>query len=631
MTPHLFTRPGRALVVVLALLAGPALAQTIPGTDPYEPLLQRCHASIMQKPQASLAMAKELLGRPELPLPAQVQANGCLGAAQQMLGDSTQSMATTERLLALLEKPGLSLPVLTGGRLQAAMLLQQNRQLPRALKLLEQVQSDAARNGDTAAQISALTGIAMMRADALDDPQGALDYFRQAIALADQLQRPVRPGDMMLYYNYGYALLLLERYDEADAAFERASGVAAKLPGQDLFMHRIDGHRGEIQRVGGHLERAEAILQKTLQWQQQFDPQGAVVSLQRLARVRLQQGRGKDALAYAEQAQAMAERSRFLAETRDGLDLLSEVHAALGDTAAAARNAKQARAMDRDKARAETLDSLAKLQAEAARKLPPAAAARTQLADGAGRVAIGLAVALLLLVALVLLLRRRHRLAADQRLRDPLTGVLNRPEAERRMQALFDAQPQAKRETDSRCALLLVDVDGFKALNARYGHAAGDRALQALADCLRAHCDADDLIARWGSEEFLVIRADTSAAAAFALAGHLRGAVERLRVQTEQGEPLPLTVSVGAAPFPLLHRPDARLQDTVALAEQALHAAAQAGGNAWAGAWGTPGDVPVAPQQVLADPLRARAQGWLLLDGSDPLSWANAFATARRA
>ena len=176
-------------------------------------------------------------------------------------------------------------------------------------------------------------------------------------------------------------------------------------------------------------------------------------------------------------------------------------------------------------------------------------------------------------------------------------------------------------------------MDGFKALNARYGHAAGDRALLALADCLRASCDAGDLIARWGSEEFLVVRADTSAAAAFALAAHLRGAVERLRVEAGQGELLPLTVSVGAAPFPLFRRPDARLQDTVALAECAVQAAGHAGGNAWAGLWGTPGDVAVAPQQVLEDPLQTRAQGWVLLDGSDPLLWTRAFAApaSRRA
>ncbi|WP_369915052.1 diguanylate cyclase [Xanthomonas sp. NCPPB 3005] len=627
MTFPLFTGLGRAVFVAAGLLASPVLAQTVPGADPYEPQLRRCQTSIAQQPSASRDIANDLLTMPGLPVPVQVRATGCLATAQQMLGDSTQAAATTERLLALLQTPGLPPLVRNGGRLQAAALLQQGGQLTRALKLLEQIQADAQRSGDTVAQIGALAGIALMRGDALDDSEGALHYFRQAIALAEQLQRPPAQADMMLYYNYGYALLMLKRYDEADAAFDRATAVAVKLTNQDLFLHRIASHRGEIQRAGGHAERAEPMLQKALYWQQaDGDPQGAAVTLQRLARLRLDQGRAKDALVYAEQAQTLSERSRFVAEIRNGLDLISEIHAALGNADAAAHYAQQARAMDRDKARAETLVSLAKLQADAARKLPPIADTGAARADNAGRIAIGLALVLALGVALAILYRRRQRREAERSLLDPLTGLLNRPEAERRMQALFAAPSRDKREADGRCALLLVDVDGFKELNARYGHAAGDHALLALAGCLRESCDAGDLIARWGSEEFLVVRADTSAAAAFALAAHLRGAVERLRVEAGQGELLPLTVSVGAAPFPLFRRPDARLQDTVALAECAVQAAGHAGGNAWAGLWGTPGDVAVTPQQVLADPVRARAQGWVLLDGSDPLLWTRAFA-----
>lgn len=625
MTPDFLPGLGRALFVVAGLLAGPALAQTIPSADPYEPLLRRCHSGIMHQPQASLAIANDLLAKPGLPLPVQVQATACLAATQQMLGDSAQSTVATERLLALLQKPELPPTTRTGGRLQAAQLLQQLGQLPRAMELLEQVLADAEHNGDTAAQIGALASIAMMRGDALDDPEGALEYFRQAIALAEQLQKPPRPGDMMLYYNYGYALLMLKRYDEADAAFDRATGVAAKLTSQDLFLNRIASHRGEIQRAGGHTERAEPIFQKTLQWQRDYDPQGAVVTLQRLARLRLDQRRAEDALAYAEQAQTLAERSRFSAEIRNGLDLISEIHAALGNAGAAANYAQQARTMDRDKVRAETLGSLATLQADAARKLRPVAAASSARADSAAHVAIGLLLVLLLGATLVILHRRRQRREAELSHVDPLTGLLNRQEAERRMQALFAAPMQGKRDTDARGAILLVDVDDFKTLNERYGHAAGDRALVALAACLREACDADDLVARWGSEEFLVVRANTSSAAAFALAGHLRGNAERLRIDAARGELLPLTVSVGVAPFPLFRQADARVQDTIALAGRAAQAAGRAGGNGWAGLWGVHGAEATA-QQVLPDLLRARERQWIVLDGSHPAIWMRASA-----
>jgi len=628
MTPSRLTQLGRILLLAAASLpAIPALAQTVPGGDPYEATLLRCRADLAQQPQASLRVASDLLTKPDLPVAARVMATGCLATAQQVLGDSNNALASTDRLLVLLQTPGLPPMVRNVERMQAAQLLQQLGQLPRALALLERIHADAVAAGDVAAQINALMVIGLMRGS-LDDPEGALGYFQQAIALAERLQRPASPGDVTLYYNYAYALLVLKRYEEADRAFDRAERAATTLGNHDVLLNRILSHRGDIQRAGGHPERAEPLVQRALQWQQAHgDLQGAVVSLQRMARLRLGQARAADALAFAEQAQALATRGKFTAELRDGLDLLGEVHAALGDTAAAARDAQQASAMDRAKARGETYAKLAHLQAAAART-PETVDARVERADNAGTIAIGIALALTLGIVLVVLHRRRQRQALDLGQRDPLTGLLNRPAAERRMPALLAtaADAAAAADSDHRCALVLVDVDGFKALNARYGHAAGDRALLALATCLRESCDADDLVARWGSEEFLVVRADTSAAAAFALAAHLRGAAERLRVDAGQGELLPLTVSVGVAPFPLSQHAEARLQDSVALAERAVQAAGHAGGNAWAGLWGAQGDAPVAPQQVLQDPLQARAQGWVLLDGSDPLLWTRAFA-----
>ncbi|MBN6149222.1 diguanylate cyclase [Xanthomonas sp. AmX2] len=624
MTPDFLTGRGRILFVVAGLLAGPALAQTIPGADPNEALLQRCRTGLTQQPQTSLAIANDLLSKPDLPVSVQVQATGCLATAQQILGDATRAAATVERVLALLQSPGIPPPIRAVERLQAANLLRQQGQSPRALKLLEQAQDEAVSKGDTGAQLSALIGIALIRGE-LDDPEGALGYFRQAIALSERLQRPPAPGDIGLYYNYGYALLVLQRYDEADRAFSQASAIAARFGNQDMLLHRIDGHRGEIQRAGGHYERAEQILQKTLQWQANGDPQGAVVTLQRLARLRLDQGRTKDALAYAEQAQTLSERGNFTLEIRTGLDLISEIHAALGNAEAAARYAQQARAMDRDKARAETLGTLATLQANAARKLQPIAAASTERADSAAHVAIGLALVLLLGATLVILHRRRARREAELGHLDPLTGLLNRPAAERRMHAMFDTPADEDCDAQTRCAIVLIDVDDFKALNERYGHAAGDRALTALAACLREACEPDDMLARWSGEEFLVVRTNTSPEAAFALAGHLRGRIERLRVDAGQGEMLPLTVSVGVAPFPLFRQPEARVQDAIALAERAVHAAGRAGGNGWAGLWAVPGAEATA-QQVLPDLLRARERQWIVLDGSHPAIWMRASA-----
>jgi diguanylate cyclase (GGDEF)-like protein len=77
---------------------------------------------------------------------------------------------------------------------------------------------------------------------------------------------------------------------------------------------------------------------------------------------------------------------------------------------------------------------------------------------------------------------------------DPLTGLANR-------RALLEAMHDAS----GRIGLLMLDVDDFKAMNTRFGHPGGDRALVAIADCLRRSCRAGDLPARLGGDEFAIL------------------------------------------------------------------------------------------------------------------------------
>src|SRR5690606_29338464 len=101
---------------------------------------------------------------------------------------------------------------------------------------------------------------------------------------------------------------------------------------------------------------------------------------------------------------------------------------------------------------------------------------------------------------------------------DPLTGLHNRREGTRLIEALPPASPAG----EGRHALLLVDIDRFKAINDTHGHAVGDRVLAQVAARLRQACEDNDILARWGGEEFLVVRPDASREATFAFADHLR-------------------------------------------------------------------------------------------------------------
>jgi len=152
---------------------------------------------------------------------------------------------------------------------------------------------------------------------------------------------------------------------------------------------------------------------------------------------------------------------------------------------------------------------------------------------------------------------------------DALTGMLNRFALDEMAQALF------QRTTPHSGAVLMIDVDHFKTINDRFGHAGGDRMLAALARGIGGCLRKDDVLGRVGGEEFLVLLPDTGIDDALALAERLRMAAARLQVVLD-GEPQSVTVSIGAAardatdmePATLIHR-----------ADRALYAAKNAGRN----------------------------------------------------
>ena len=165
-------------------------------------------------------------------------------------------------------------------------------------------------------------------------------------------------------------------------------------------------------------------------------------------------------------------------------------------------------------------------------------------------------------------LARIEELAAT----DPLTGLANRRRLQEQVEtALWDARARGE-----SLALLFLDLDGFKAVNDRFGHAAGDELLQEVATRLRQRLRRRDLVARLGGDEFLValpgLSGDGDAAAeARRVADALVEAVS-LPVDV-QGAPVFVGASVGIAVAPddgdefaaLLHRADLRMYESKAV------------------------------------------------------------------
>lgn len=150
---------------------------------------------------------------------------------------------------------------------------------------------------------------------------------------------------------------------------------------------------------------------------------------------------------------------------------------------------------------------------------------------------------------------------------DVLTGLHNRRQLEETLQRVGSG---AKRH-GYPVALLLLDVDRFKAVNDERGHQVGDEVLVEVARRLAGDLRTEDLVGRWGGEEFLVVLPHTGTAAAAVLAERLRKVVCASPVETSSG-PVPVTISVGgaAAEGPGDH-------DLLRLADEQLYAAKRAG------------------------------------------------------
>jgi diguanylate cyclase (GGDEF)-like protein len=159
---------------------------------------------------------------------------------------------------------------------------------------------------------------------------------------------------------------------------------------------------------------------------------------------------------------------------------------------------------------------------------------------------------------------RAFRRSETQAHTDPLTGLLNRRSVEEKVRILVDG--------GHSFAIAYGDLDHFKQLNDVHGHDAGDQALRLFARVMRDAVRPEDLTARWGGEEFVVVLPDCAIGDAFTVINRLRERLERVQA----GSHLPrFTVSFGLA----VSRPEDTFSQSLELADSALLKAKAAGRN----------------------------------------------------
>ena len=155
--------------------------------------------------------------------------------------------------------------------------------------------------------------------------------------------------------------------------------------------------------------------------------------------------------------------------------------------------------------------------------------------------------------------------------RDYLTGLYNR-------RYFFEAMEKYEAdiaETQENYAVAMIDIDHFKKINDKYGHDIGDKIITALSDILRSSTGHNDLVARFGGEEFCVVIKNISRDAALDIFERIRLEVEKYSYQLDNKEFIKFTISIGV----VLHEEDESLEETINNSDLMLYKAKNGGRN----------------------------------------------------
>jgi diguanylate cyclase (GGDEF)-like protein len=155
---------------------------------------------------------------------------------------------------------------------------------------------------------------------------------------------------------------------------------------------------------------------------------------------------------------------------------------------------------------------------------------------------------------------------------DPLTGTFNR----RTFIELAEKELSHARRVDAPVSLIMLDLDHFKRVNDTHGHLVGDHVLQHFADLVRTQLRQEDILVRFGGEEFCVLLPDVAGPGAVALAGRIRRVVEAAPLRVD-GLEIAVTTSAGVAAR--IDEGPEGLDRLIGRADEALYVAKHRGRN----------------------------------------------------
>ncbi|TAK26486.1 MAG: GGDEF domain-containing protein [Myxococcaceae bacterium] len=387
------------------------------------------------------------------------------------------------------------------------------------------------------------------------------EYTRLALARFRELGDPQRVA--LCLNNIAGSISRRKRYAEALACYEEALPIALGLGwrrGQALI---LAGHGGVLLHQGHIDEGKRMYLASNAILEELGDVFQQTRHLNLLGRALLEGGRPAEALPCLEAAVRHAEARRFEIELSLALELVSRAHEALGDAPSALRALRRHVEEGAIAGNRRTEEVVRKLKLEHRLSIAKREAQQQESRnDELAAVNAALTEAM-----------RQHEALQDELERlartDPLTGLLNR----RRMDELGDREIERCQRSSAPLAVMLADVDHFKRINDRYGHAVGDEVLVEMAARLKGNVRGGDLVARWGGEEFCVLLVDTDDEGARLAAERVRRAIAQRPFETSAG-PLKVTLSLGVV---ALDDGPARLSGLLRQADAALYTAKHRG------------------------------------------------------
>lgn len=159
---------------------------------------------------------------------------------------------------------------------------------------------------------------------------------------------------------------------------------------------------------------------------------------------------------------------------------------------------------------------------------------------------------------------------------DELTGLYNR----KYLHSRLDAEISRAKRYGTHLSCVLIDIDFFKTVNDMYGYDWGDVLLKKIAQMLEALIRKEDILTRYGDEEFILVLPNTSEEQAFIFAERFRRDIEKMEfIPASEEERHPITISGGISAYPFLENVEENSNTIIRYAEHALYSAKKRGKN----------------------------------------------------